>query len=52
MQFLRQLIARWIKTRVAQETTAPGALQPLRREDLARAVGGVIEQTDSPRGNW
>ena len=36
MQFLRQLIARWIK---APTTQRP--LQPLRDDELAKAVGGA-----------
>ena len=52
MQSIRQLIVRWLKAYTAQQAPAPGALQPLRQEDLARAVGGVVEQTDGPKGTW
>jgi hypothetical protein len=52
MPSLRQLIVRWIKARVASKTSAQRALQPLRHEELAQAVGGVAQQSSLPNGTW
>ena len=51
MQPIRQFFVRWVKPHLTQKVPAPGALKPLRRDELVRATGGV-GSTMGPNGTW